>query len=98
MKLELDSFEMIEKADMPNGYQAVLSFGDKYQLSIISGEGAYGYRERPYEIGLFKEGNMIAFPGITDEDEPIRGYLTKEEVSLIIKKMYLLTGKTPSQV
>jgi hypothetical protein len=37
-------------------------------------------------------------PGITDEDDTVKGYLTEADVGAIIKKMYLITGKTPRQV
>ena len=95
MILELDSFEMLEK-DL-GGHQAVLSFGD-YELSIISGDGAYGTKNAPFEIAVFKNGNMVEMPGITEADDTVKGWLTKSEVDAIIKKMYLLTGTTPRQI
>lgn len=99
MILELKSFEMIEKADFPGGYQCVLEFGDNTQLSIISGNGAYGNKNAPYEIAVIKDGDFAGLPGIIDLDNnQVRGYLTEDDVDAIIKKMYLLTGKTPSQV
>ena len=95
MILELDSFEMLEK-DL-GGHQAVLSFGD-YELSIISGDGAYGTKNAPYEIAVFKNGDMVEMPGITNQGDTIKGHLTKSDVDAIIKKMYLLTGTTPRQI
>ena len=96
--LELSSFEMIEKADILGDYQCVLAFGDEYELSIISGQGAYSTEAAPYEIAVIKNGDLVEMPGITDEDDTVKGYLTEADVGAIIKKMYLLTGKTPSQV
>ena len=98
MILELKSFEMIEKADHAGAYQCVLEFGDEYGLSIISGRGAYGGDQGLYEIGVFKHGDFAEMPGITDKDNTVKGYLTETDVDAIIKKMYLITGKTPSQV
>ena len=95
MILELDSFKMLEK-DL-GGYQAVLSFGD-YELSIISGDGAYGTKNAPYEIGVFKHGQMVEMPGITEGDDTVKGYLTTTDVDTIIKKMYFLTGVSPRQL
>ncbi len=95
MILELDSFEMLEK-DL-GGQQAVLSFGD-YELSIISGDGAYTNKNAPYEIGVFKHGEMVEMSGITRENDTVQGFLTKANVDVIIKKMYLLTGTTPRQI
>jgi len=97
--LELSSFEMIENtADFLGKHQCVLSFGDEYELSIISGQGAYSTETAPYEIAVIKHGNLTYMPGITDEDDTVKGYLTEAEVNTIIKKMYLITGKTPRQI
>jgi hypothetical protein len=97
--LELKSFEMIENtADFLGKHQCVLSFGDEYELSIISGQGAYSTETAPYEIAVIKHGDLTYMPGITDEDDTVKGYLTEAEVNTIIKKMYLITGKTPRQI
>ena len=97
--LELSSFEMIKNtADFLGKHQCVLSFGDEYELSIISGQGAYSTESAPYEIAVIKHGNLTHMPGITDEDDTVKGYLAEEDVDLIIKKMYLITGKTPRQI
>ena len=97
--LELSSFEMMENTvDCLGKYQCVLSFGDDYELSIISGKGAYCTENAPYEIAVIKHGDLVQMPGITDEDDTVKGYLTESDVSAIIKKMFLLTGKTPRQI
>lgn len=94
--LELASFEMMEKAPV-GSHQCVLNFGD-YELSIITGEGAYATQHAPYEIAVIKNGDFINMPGITDDDDTVKGYLTEQDVSAIIKKMYFLTGVSPEQV
>ena len=96
--LELSSFKMIEKADILGDYQCVLAFGDEYELSIISGQGAYSTEAAPYEIAVIKHGDLVEMPGITNEDDTVKGYLTEADVSDIIKKMFLITGKTPRQI
>ena len=96
--LELSSFEMIEKADILGDYQCVLEFGDEYALSIISGQGAYSTETAPYEIAVIYKGDLTHMPGITDEDDTIKGYLTEADVGAIIKKMFLITGKSPVQL
>jgi hypothetical protein len=98
MILELKSFEMIEKVDVPGQYQCVLDFDDNVQLSIISGKYTYGGEQGLYEIAVFKDGDFAGLPGIVDVEDQVRGHLTADEVGAIIKKMYLLTGKTPRQV
>ena len=100
MILELKSFEMLRKERGTDGCQAVLDFGD-YHLSIIN--DGYGADQGLYEIGVFaaKDGvasDLMELPGITEEGDTVKGYLTEADVDAIIKKMYLLTGKTPSQV
>lgn len=94
--LELKSFKMMEKAPV-GSQQCVLNFGD-YELSIITGEGAYATQHAPYEIAVIKNGDFINMPGITDDDDTVKGYLTEQNVSAIIKKMYFLTGVSPEQV
>ena len=94
--LELSSFEMIERKF--GDKQCVLQFGDEYELSIITGKGAYGTENSPYEIAVIKHGNLVEMPGITNVDDTVKGYLTEADVGAIIKKMYLITGKSPVQV
>jgi len=96
--LELSSFEMIDNPYGLERQQCVLSFGDEYELSIISGQGAYSTKNAPFEIGVFKNGDFVEMPGITDGDDTVKGYLTESDVGVIIKKMYFLTGKSPVQI
>ena len=99
MILELQSFEMMENTqDYLGKHQCVLSFGDEYELSIISGEGAYSTESSPYEIAVIKHGNLAEMPGITEDGDTVKGYLTEADINAIIKKMYLITGKSPRQV
>ena len=82
------------------GGQIVLDFG-KYHLSII--DDGYGRDNNLLEIGVFDSKDGVAFgmtelPGVTNEGDTVKGYLTESEVDAIIKKMYTLTGTTPRQV
>ena len=100
MILELKSFEMLRKERSANGRQAVLDFG-RYHLSIIN--DGYGSADGLYEIGVFAAADGVAsglteLPGITAEGDSVKGYLTEADVSAIIKKMYLITGKSPVQI
>jgi hypothetical protein len=100
MILELKSFEMLRKERGTDGRQAVLDFGD-YHLSIIN--DGYGSDQGLYEIGVFEaaEGvasDMIVLPGITEDGDTVKGNLTESAVDVIIKKLYLITGKTPVQI
>lgn len=92
--LELASFD---PQPLHDGIQVVLDFGE-YELSIVSHSGSYGGKQGLYEIAPFKHGDFVEMPGITDEDDTVKGYLTESDVNIIIKKMYIVTGKSPEQI
>jgi len=95
--MQLKDFEMMP-TETPNGVQAILQFGDDYELSIIQSEFSYGGSQGLYEIGVFKHGVMTEMPGITNENDTVRGYLTEADVDGIISKMYFVTGAKPEQI
>jgi hypothetical protein len=82
------------------GGQIVLDFG-KYHLSII--DDGYGRDRGLFEIGLFSAADgvanaMTSLPGITAEDDTVKGNLTESDVNCIIQKLYALTRKAPEQI
>ena len=82
------------------GGQIVLDFG-RYHLSII--DDGYGKDRGLLEIAAFDAcdgvaSGMTELPGITDEDDTVKGYLTESDVDAIISKMYTITGTTPRQI
>ena len=93
------SFEDLKftNTKIPKGIQSVVGFGD-YQLSIIKNSTSYGGQQGLYEIGVFKDGAMVEMPGITEEGDTIKGWLSESDVSGIMKKMHLATGSEPKQV
>ena len=95
--MQLKDFEMMP-TENPNGVQAVLQFGDAYELSIVQSDFSYGGTKGLYEIGVFKDGVMIEMPGITQEGDSVKGFLTEEDVNSIIKKMHLVSGADPVQI
>jgi hypothetical protein len=66
-------------------------------LSVISGNGAYGSKNAPYEIAVFINGELANLPGITEADDTVKGYLTEDEVDTIIKKLHTITKEIPVQ-
>ena len=99
--MKLKDFKLLE-TDVPKGVQAMLDFG-KYHLSIIKSDFSYGGSQGKYEIGVFTANDGVAnsmteLPGITAENDSVKGFLTEADVDAIIKKMYLITGKTPRQI
>jgi hypothetical protein len=94
--MKLKDFKMLE-TEMPKGVQAILDFGE-YELSIVQNESSYGNKQGLYEIAVFKDNGQVELPGITAEGDTVKGYLTEEDVNMILKKMYLFTGNTPQQI
>jgi len=82
------------------GGQIVLDFG-KYHLSII--DDGYGSDRNLLEIGAFSAcdgvaSDMIELPGITEEGDTIKGFLTEADVDAIIYKLYTITGTEATQI
>ena len=94
--MKVSDFKFLE-TEMPKGIQAILDFGE-YELSIVQNESSYGNKQGLYEIAVFKGNGQVELPGITAEGDTVKGYLTEEDVNMILKKMYLFTGKIPQQV
>lgn len=84
MKFSDIKFDKLES--FPYGLNAILSFG-KYDLSIIQNEMSYGGKAGLYEIGVFDGEDMVEMPGITYENDSVRGHLDEAGVEEIIKKM-----------
>ena len=78
-----------------NNNQIVLKFGD-YDLSII--KDGYGGDRGMYEIGVFKDRNMVELPGVTAEGDTVRGFLTESDVDGILLKMYSITKADPERI
>ena len=87
-----------QNTEVPKGIQAVFKFGDAYELSIVKNDMSYGHRNDLYEIAVFKDGEQTIMPGITEDHDTIKGFLTEDNVMGIIKKMHLVTGTDPEVV
>lgn len=85
--------------DIPKGIQALIPFGE-YELSIICNESSYGGKNGGtlYEIGVFKGDKMVALPGITEENDSVKGWLNEDAVMGIIKKMTAITKVEPTNL
>lgn len=94
--MKLSDFKMMETT-APKGVQVLLDFG-KYDLSIVQNEASYGNKQGLYEIAVFEDVNQVELPGITNEGDTVKGFLTVPDVDTIIKKMYLITGQQPVQI
>ena len=69
--------------DTPGLTRASLSFDNGYGISVISGYGAYGDGNHPYEIAVLdKEGNLTYSTKVTND---VIGYCTEKDVSRYMK-------------
>ena len=87
-------FEDIKFVTIYDGKGAVIPFG-KYELSIVSHEFSYGGKDGLYEIAVFKADtdDQVELPGVTNEGDTVKGFLTEAGVMCIIKKMMAITQK-----
>lgn len=97
--MKLEDFEMMETVS-PKGVQVVLQFGDKYDLSIVQNELSYGNKQGLYEIAVIDKTacEQVNLPGITEDYDTVKGWLTEKDVDTIIKKMYTITTESPVQI
>ena len=59
----------------PDPFQVRLGFGD-YEMSIVRHTGSYGSKMGLYEIGCYKDNLMVEMPGITEDGNTVKGFLT----------------------
>ena len=85
-------FEDIKFVSLYDGKSAVIPFGD-YELSIVSHSSSYGGKQGLYEIAVFKadSNDQVELPGITEEGDTVKGFLTEAGVMGIIKKMQAIS-------
>lgn len=81
---------------IPKGIHAEVKFGE-YSLSVIKNEMSYGNKSGLYEIAAFKGKEQVALPGITEEEDTVKGFLTEQEVSVILLKMFTITQTNGTQ-
>lgn len=87
-----------KETEMPKGIQSILKFGPDYQLSIVKSDFSYGGNSGLYEIAVFTGDSQINMPGITEDNDTVKGFLSEDEVVGIVKKMHLITGADPEAI
>ena len=75
-----------KSTDHNNGIQALLDFG-KYQMSIVQHDYSYGGSKGLYEIGMFEGKTMVEVPGVTEEGDTAKGFMSEDDIEEAIKKM-----------
>ena len=75
-----------KSTDHNNGIQALLDFG-KYQMSIVQHDYSYGGSKGLYEIGMFEGKTMVEVPGVTEEGDTVKGFMSEDVIEEAIKMM-----------
>ena len=86
-------FEDLKFEPLYDGVQAMVSFG-KYELSVVKHGFSYGGSKGLYEIAVFEGDSQVELPGITQEGDTVKGFLTEEGVTGIMLKMATIAGTT----
>jgi len=81
---------------IPKGIQAKVKFGE-HSLSVVKNEMSYGNKSGLYEIAAFKGKEQVVLPDITEEEDTVKGFLTEQEVSVILLKMSTITQTNGTQ-
>jgi hypothetical protein len=71
-------------------YGGEIDFDNGYGLSIVKHKSSYGGAKGLFEIMLTRNGNPYSLPPITHEGDTVKGFLSKEEVDIIISDVELL--------
>ena len=87
----MEQFSELQFTKFLDGVSATVTYGD-YELSVVKHSRSYGGKKGLYEIGVFKGDNMVEMPGITEEGDTVKGFLTEDMVTGIMKKMMAVGG------
>ena len=87
----MKQFNDLQFVKLYDGVQAKTTYGE-YELSVIQHSSSSGGTQGLYEIAVFKGDGQIEMPGITENGQTVKGWLTEEDVSGIMKKMSYVSG------
>ena len=82
----VENFNDLQFTKFLDGVSATVTYGD-YELSVVKHSSSYGGKKGLYEIGVFKGDDMVEMPGITQEGDTVKGWLSEDDVSEIMRKM-----------
>ena len=81
---EFKDLEFIDKDIVVPSQMAKLEFDNGYGVSVITGYGAYGSTNAPYELAVLKDGSLCYDTEITND---VIGYLTPDDVTDYMKQV-----------
>ena len=87
----MENFSDLQFVKFLDGVSARVVYGD-YELSVVKHSGSYGGRNGMYEIAVFKGHEMLEMPGITQVGDTVKGWLSEQDVTGIMKKMIAVGG------
>ena len=87
----MENFSDLQFTKFLDGVSASVTYGD-YELSVVRHSGSYGNSNGLYEIAVFKGDDMVELPGITEEGDTVKGWLSEQDVTGIMKKMIAIGG------
>ena len=86
-KVVIERFQYISLG-FQEKYQYIFKFKNGYTASVITGYGAYGNVDAPYELGLMKSNTgMVSLEGVTDEGDTVSGYNTEDDILEKLEKI-----------
>ena len=85
----MEKFEDLQFVKFLDGVSATVTYGE-YELSVVKHGSSYGGKKGLYEIGVFKGDDMVEITRITEEGDTVKGFLTEDMVTGIMKKMMWL--------
>ena len=78
-------FELLNDAPFMVGKKARMHFDNGYGVSVVSHTYSYGGRDGLYEVAVLdKDDNLTYDTSVTND---VIGYLTKEDVTDVMKKV-----------
>ena len=87
----MEKFEDLKFHKFMDGIAASAIYGE-YELSVVQHSSSYGGSGGLYEIAVFKGDGMVEMPGITEDGDTVKGWLSEEDVTGIMKKMIAVGG------
>ena len=87
----MEKFDDLQFVKFLDGVSATATYGE-YELSVVRHSSSYGGTGGLYEIAVFKGDGMVEMPGITQEGDTVKGWLSEDEVTGIMKKMMAVGG------
>ena len=85
--MTFDKLEFKKHSTIPKGVQSRHDFGNGYTLSVVGGDSLYGDGKNTFEVAVFDTDGFTRKFWNDDEDNDVRGWLSKGEVTELMEKI-----------